>query len=107
MSPFGKVLLLRDYKEQLALSLAFSHQTRLCVRKQVFARRGVSLSLSHDVAMPENIFTAGVRAAGYARRGWKGIGCADVSRLRYLPSNLLSHEACFYQPADTPQGSEG
>lgn len=74
---FGKVLLLRDYKEQLVLLLASSHQTRLCVRK-LFAHRGVSLS--YDVGMPENIFTAGVRAAGYARRGWKGIGCADISR---------------------------
>lgn len=46
MSPFGKVLLLRDYKEQLALSLAFSHRARLCVRKVLLVEESLSLSLT-------------------------------------------------------------
>lgn len=57
MSPVGKFLLLRDYKEQLALSLAFSHQTRLCVKK-LFARRGVSLSLTMLVCPRRSLLRA-------------------------------------------------
>lgn len=80
MAPFGKVLLLRDYNEQLALSLAFSHQTRLCVRK-IFARRGVSPSLTMLVCPRTSLLRA------FGRLGMLGVVGKELD-VQMSPDNV-------------------